>query len=563
MDLLHLVLGFAVVFAAVLYILDEFTEYVPDYLGISGPIILIHSKVGFALVEKIASYREEWKRIGSVGIIVCFVGMVLAVFGIGTSAVSVLLRPEQTQITQPTNYLAIPGVNDFLPMTVAVEIILALLVGVVIHEGAHAILCRVEDIDLESTGLVFLSFIPMGAFVEPDEVSKEKATRIGRMRMASAGILSNLALTIVSVLAVVIIASTAITAVQGGAIGSIYDGSPADESSLESGEVITTINGEEIQSNEQLTQYLQNTETERITVTTASGESHTITRSLFVEGVQNELVPVGTEIAQVEGEQVSTVAEFREIATQQSTVQLKSEEGESYVIPAGGQVQVEVSGEEQIAYITSVDNTRTLTGDEVTNELGENKQEVIYYTVSDDGVTENTAQLTEESVIESYDGVAGISFDDTGIVSYPAEQFLAVLQFSDEISLFQGAVLWFVLPLGQLIPGLSFNFPGFTGANMGFYETAIGGLGEPIIFFIVTAFFWMAWMNFNLALFNCLPIWALDGNHVLRDGLRELDARIERPAATPALKTLEYGIPLTILLLFLVVLFAPFIITML
>ncbi|WNY26903.1 hypothetical protein MsAm2_06860 [Methanolapillus ohkumae] len=61
------------------------------------------------------------------------------------------------------------------------------------------------------------------------------------------------------------------------------------------------------------------------------------------------------------------------------------------------------------------------------------------------------------------------------------------------------------------------GFSGFSGSMMQFYAPV--GWAEPLgigIFWIANALFWIAWLNFYVGLFNCLPATPLDGGHVFR-----------------------------------------------
>lgn len=553
--LYHYVFFFIAVISSIVYGLDKYTERLPDALSVSGPIVLLHSKVGFSLVERIAQYKTTWKRLGTLGVIVCFIGMILSVFGVGASAVSLFLRPDSVRVTDPTNYLAIPGVNDFLPASVAVEIILALLIGMVLHEGAHAVLCRVEGIELESTGLVFLSIIPMGAFVEPDEESKEAATRIGRMRMAAAGILQNLFLTVTSMITIALIASLLLSPTAGAAVGSVYSGAPADNA-IQSGEVITGLNGEQISSNDDFTTHLANTTDTTLTIQTNSGQ-HTINRSVFIIGSQSDLLQPNSTIQTVNETTVTTTSEFTSAVRDTQIAEIQTE-NTSVKIPIGAKGVLSQTNE--TVYITKVNGERVISAEEYKQQAQTTTPTITYYTLSEDEFVKHQEALSADQVT-LIDGVSGIVVDDTGIVLYPSAQYLSILQFSEAGSLsgvFLVAFLWIVLPLGSVVPGLEFNFAGFTSQNTAFYDIAIGGgTVEGAVFFILTALFWIAWMNFNLALFNCLPVWSLDGQHVLRDGLRELKHRNNTILPSFTFKALELLIPLLTVLILGVVAAAP------
>ncbi|MFH1394301.1 MAG: site-2 protease family protein [Candidatus Micrarchaeota archaeon] len=89
---------------------------------------------------------------------------------------------------EPGGTLLLPGVN--LPF---VEGVLALLIILIVHEGAHAILSRIGKIPVLSSGIVLFGIIPIGAFVEPDEKKLAKLEKVKQTRVLIAGSTSNLA----------------------------------------------------------------------------------------------------------------------------------------------------------------------------------------------------------------------------------------------------------------------------------------------------------------------------------------------------------------------------------
>ena len=64
----------------------------------------------------------------------------------------------------PGATLILPGIN--LPLF---EGALALLIVMIVHEGSHGVLAVLRKIKIKSTGIVLFGFLPLGAFVEPDE----------------------------------------------------------------------------------------------------------------------------------------------------------------------------------------------------------------------------------------------------------------------------------------------------------------------------------------------------------------------------------------------------------
>jgi Zn-dependent protease len=81
----------------------------------------------------------------------------------------------------------LPGIN--LPFF---EGILALLVVLVVHEGAHAVLTRIAKVPLRSSGIAFFGIIPVGAFVEPDEKKLAAVPAPAQTRVLVAGATANL-----------------------------------------------------------------------------------------------------------------------------------------------------------------------------------------------------------------------------------------------------------------------------------------------------------------------------------------------------------------------------------
>ncbi|MCE5338993.1 MAG: site-2 protease family protein, partial [Methanomicrobiaceae archaeon] len=143
-----------------------------DHIMFFGPIMAIKTeRVGFFdWFQKFRTLLRTYATLGVIMVVVVSAFMTLALL----LAVPQLLvhTPEPTGIYDPRNLLAIPGVNQAIPITAAV--IIGLLLTIVVHEFGHAILARVEDMRVRSMGLL-IAVIPIGAFVEPDEEDVEAA----------------------------------------------------------------------------------------------------------------------------------------------------------------------------------------------------------------------------------------------------------------------------------------------------------------------------------------------------------------------------------------------------
>jgi len=88
----------------------------------------------------------------------------------------------------------IPGVDiPNVPIKVPLHVWLVLFIILVVHEGFHGITARKEKIKINSSGLLLLGFLPIGAFVEPDEIQLKKVYKKSALKIFAAGPLANLA----------------------------------------------------------------------------------------------------------------------------------------------------------------------------------------------------------------------------------------------------------------------------------------------------------------------------------------------------------------------------------
>lgn len=152
-----------------------------------GPTVMLKTKLGTKLMDRLAKHRKVWRIFGFISKIITVVLMTFIVFIV---VVDLLMLPQM--IGSSTNIgleyvLAIPGLNPMLPLVYGV---IGLVVAMVIHELAHGIQSRANDIEVESSGLLY-AVVPVGAFVEPNNEQLERSDRRTRMDMYSAGIATN------------------------------------------------------------------------------------------------------------------------------------------------------------------------------------------------------------------------------------------------------------------------------------------------------------------------------------------------------------------------------------
>ncbi len=116
-------------------------------------------------------------------------------YGIGTYLLSLSTAVPNTAALSSQ----VPGVAPLIPgITIPIFAgLLALILILVVHEFSHGVLSKLLKIKIKSIGLVIFGVIPMGAYVEPDEKKVLQLKAHEQNRIFSAGIASNILLSII------------------------------------------------------------------------------------------------------------------------------------------------------------------------------------------------------------------------------------------------------------------------------------------------------------------------------------------------------------------------------
>jgi membrane-associated protease RseP (regulator of RpoE activity) len=227
-----------------------------DLITFYGPVMAIKSRrIGF--FDRFIPYATLLRAYGTIGIVmvvVVSVAMTALVFFAFQS--EVVNPPPPEGVFELRNWFVIPGVNQFIPLTIPV--LLGIFITIAVHEVGHGILCRVEGILVKSMGTL-LFVIPIGFFVEPDEEELERAPPVPKSRMYGAGIANNLVLG-GACFVILILLLGMVTPVPGPIIYALAGDAPAYNASVPLGSVITTINGEKVSSPEGVSRILSGTE---------------------------------------------------------------------------------------------------------------------------------------------------------------------------------------------------------------------------------------------------------------------------------------------------------------
>ncbi len=207
-------------------------------------VILVKTKRFQSIMDRMGRYRIS-KPVGWFLLYVLPVAAGIGLF-IFLSQLSVFFSPVRGVVgtairgVTPLAYLGLPGINPYLPW---LDGWIALVIAMVIHEGAHGVVARSLGLPVKSSGLLFFLILPIGAFVEVDESAMKvaKPRDSGRVLAAGAGV--NFVVGIVALLLLFTVVSNMTPQVNGLGVAQVSVGYPMANSGVKPGDYIISING--------------------------------------------------------------------------------------------------------------------------------------------------------------------------------------------------------------------------------------------------------------------------------------------------------------------------------
>jgi len=232
----------------------------PGGFEFTGPLLLWRTQLGKRTIEKVSRPHRLWNAVADVGIgLTWFMG--LAVFALLIlMLVQYVTQPQESAQNAPEfrQLIGLPGVNPLIPVGYGIA---ALIVALVIHEGAHGVMAYVAKLRVKSLGLVFF-ILPIGAFVEPHDEDLMRATTRQKNRVFAAGPTSNILL---AVLAGLLLSSLFVGNMQpvnngnGVLVIGVEEGQPAELAGLRAADLVTHIGGRPIEDRASFTRVLNET----------------------------------------------------------------------------------------------------------------------------------------------------------------------------------------------------------------------------------------------------------------------------------------------------------------
>ena len=213
-------------------------------IGLLGPALMFRTQRGKGVIEWLSKARRFHIVAGGFGAALTLLVM-LGITALLVIQVPALFEIPAERAPKASEILALPGINPLIPLTYG---IVALIVAIVIHEFAHGVLARAQNMGVKSLGMLYL-IVPIGAFVEPDEEQLKASPRHARMRVYAAGPTSNLASALLfGLLFSGVFMAAAVPVADGIGLNHITENGPADQAGLEPGWIITHVNGTRVRS---------------------------------------------------------------------------------------------------------------------------------------------------------------------------------------------------------------------------------------------------------------------------------------------------------------------------
>lgn len=472
-------------------------------------IILLRTRRFQSLMDRLGGNRIS----KPVGWFLLYVMPVAAAIGfyLFLSELGILLSPRGAAVASfvrtlsPLANLGLPGINPYLPV---VDGWIALVIAMIIHEGAHGVVARSLGLPVKASGLLFFLFVPIGAFVDVDEgaLKNARASYSGRVLAAGAGI--NLVAGVIALLLLVALVAGMAPAANGIPVSQVSVPSPASKAGILPGDFIVSVNGIPYTNGAQILNASWYAPGKVVNVTISrQGDSRVI--QLTVGARPNTTLTCTSPIVVGEAGTCTAVV----------SGYLGSITGDKVAFSSSGQgsfnsTSCAIVGDSCGAEYTpstaqgSPHNITAVYQGDGSNlySVGSALAEVRASPVQSGAAAQTAGASAHQK--QGSDPSRPLGWIGTGSLSN--SELTALV--SGYTSVLQNPWQYVCIPT---LPQCQSRVP-FSDAMGVFYTSALGSVTAPL----ANLLYWIFFLNFNLAIFNALPIYPLDGGQAFMVGVK-------------------------------------------
>lgn len=221
------------------------------------PILILRTKRFEGVFNRLGAL--PFSRFASwVALVVVPIVAGIGLYLVSSSLLALLWNPAAGEAAREVGlgaYLLIPGINPFLPLFYGW---FAIVCAVAIHEGAHGVAARSLGLKVKSSGLLFVLFVPIGAFVDVDEEEIKKAPARVSSRVMAAGVGGNIVVAAACLIGVIVLVSGLTPIINGVYINDVTEGMPAEAAGLLPKDVLVSVDNLMVNSTADLSAILEN-----------------------------------------------------------------------------------------------------------------------------------------------------------------------------------------------------------------------------------------------------------------------------------------------------------------
>jgi len=198
------------------------------------PFLIMYKTARFnkILVDLANKHKEAWKYFSTLSVFLGFGLLLFSTYTLTENIFKLFMKSEEAIGLVPI----LPGITvGFEPL---IYILPAIIIGLTAHEMMHGIAAILENIPVESSGIL-AAFIIFGGFVEPNEEAFRRSKPLSKLRTLSSGPSSNLAVATITL----ILLNVLFQQPQGLLVYSVSPDSPFYKLGLESWSLVSEING--------------------------------------------------------------------------------------------------------------------------------------------------------------------------------------------------------------------------------------------------------------------------------------------------------------------------------